>query len=71
MKKVGRPTIVHEVLEHSHRIVIHLADQTCDAGKWVSLSDIANLGKYYAITGESPLPQGVFTCSEQVHQVLS
>lgn len=71
MKTVHHNTIVHEVLEHSHRIVLHKPDQTCEAGKWAGLEAIATLDKYFAVTGESPLPQGVFTCTEQRHQVLS
>lgn len=71
MKKVHYNTVVHEILERSHRIVLHKPDQTCEAGKWAGLDEVATLGKYYAVTGESPLPQGVFTCTEQRHQVLS
>jgi hypothetical protein len=64
-------TLVHEILERSHRIVLHKPDGTCEAGKWAGLDEVANLTKYYAVTGESTLPQGVFTCTDQAHQVLS
>ena len=66
-----KQTVVHEVLEHSHRIVVHKQDSTCVAGAWAGLDKVATHKKYFAIVGESPLPQGVFTCNTVNHQVLS
>ena len=66
-----KQTVVHEILERSHRIVVHKQDGTNVAGKWAGLDEVANQGKYFAICGEHTLPQGVFTTSSVSHQVLS
>lgn len=71
MKQRKQAIIVHEILERSHRIVVHAPDATCSAGAWAGLDEVANHSKYYAVVGDSPLPQGVFTCSDQRHQLLS
>lgn len=62
--------VVHEVLRNEHRIVVIKEDGTVEAGEWVSTSQVANQGPYYAIVGESPLPQGVFTTKEVQHSLL-
>lgn len=71
MKASKSATLIHEVTRAEHRIVIVKGDGTNVAGEWTALSNVASNGKYLAIVGESPLPQGVFTCTEQNHQVLS
>jgi hypothetical protein len=70
MGKKANVEVVHEVNESQHRIVILKPDSTNDAGEWVEHRDVAWNGKYFAVTGNSPLPQGVFTCSVVKHQVL-
>lgn len=71
MKKKVRSTIIHEVTRAEHRIVVINPDGTNTCGVWRGLTEVATNGKLHAIVGESDLPQGVFTCSEQAHQVLS
>lgn len=68
--KSSKSTILHEVNHVQHRIVQVNADGTNKSGEWKALNEIATLDKYFAITGESVLPQGVFTVSEKAHQVL-
>lgn len=69
MKKVGR-TVIHEVNGEQHRIVVLNPDSTNEVGDWVELRQVAHLDQYFAITGPSALPQGVFTCREIPFQML-
>lgn len=62
--------IVHEILSREHRIVLIQEDGTTDAGKWYPSHEVANHRQYFAVVGESVLPQGVFTTKEVDHQVL-
>lgn len=64
-------TVVHEVQETRHRIVVINEDSTNKAGNWVPSTEVAYNDKYYAIMGESVLPGGVFTVREVAHQVLA
>lgn len=70
-KKRSTSTLIHEVTRSEHRIVIVKSDGTNVAGVWRNHLEVATNGKYHAIVGESDLPQGVFTCIEQQHQLLS
>lgn len=67
----AKQILVHEVTRSEHRIVIVKGDGTNVAGEWSALGDVAVNGKYHAIVGESKLPQGIFTCTDHAHQVLS
>lgn len=70
-KKAGGSTLVHEGNhEGQHRIVQLNADGTNEVGKWTEAHQIATYGKYFAISGDSPLPQGVFTTNTVAAQVL-
>ena len=66
-----KSTIVHEVQDHRHRIVILNENGSNVASPWVSFNEVANNDKYFAIIGESELPQGVFTVRVVPHQVLA
>lgn len=71
-RKTLASTLIHEITSTQHRIVNIKPDGTNDAGTWVGLHEIADLNnKHLAIVGESKLPQGIFTCTEHNHQVLS
>ena len=63
--------VIHEVQATQHRIVIINEDSTNIAGEWVPSTEVATVGKYFAIMGESALPGGVFTVRTCAHQVLS
>ena len=63
--------LVHEIRDGLHRIVAFNNDGTNEASEWIGQTEIANLKGWFAITGESALPQGIFTVSEKTHQVLS
>lgn len=66
----GMKVVMHEVHDDQHRIVVFKEDGTNDTGEWVELRQIAHLDGYFAITGPSALPQGVFTCREIPFQQL-
>ena len=66
-----KSTVVHEVSEGQHRIVVLQEDGSNEAGQWTDASNVAVNGKYFSITGESALPQGVFTVKSVPHQVLT
>ena len=72
MAKAQQSKLVHELRDGLHRIVVIEADSN-SAGEWVPQSDVAVSanGKLFAISGESPLPQGIFSTVERGHQVLS
>lgn len=59
-----RKEVLHEVNSTSHRIIFINEDKTSEAGEWAPLAAVASLSDHFAIVGESPLPQGVFTCRE-------
>lgn len=72
MAQSGTPAVViHEVLERQHRIITLHGNGTSEVGSWAGLSEVANQGRNFAVVGESVLPQGIFTCREVDHQVLS
>ena len=66
-------TLVHEITpEGRHRIVAIADDGTNKAGDWVPVADLATLLDCYANADPSnPLPPGIFTVKEKVHQVLT
>lgn len=68
--KSQHATLIHEVNSTQHRIVRLHSDGTNEAGGWVGLHELADLGKFLAVVGESKLPQGIFTCSEHKHQLI-
>lgn len=62
MKKPVGNTLIHETNEGQHRLVMLKPDGTNDTGEWVEQRQVAHLNEtHFAICGESPLPQGVFT----------
>lgn len=63
-------SVIHEVLRGEHRIILFLEDGTTSDGSWTPISEVTKHKGYYAVTGESPLPQGVFTCKEVPHRML-
>ena len=66
-----KSTVIHEVREGLHRIVIVHDDSTNDAGEWTPTDQVAVHGKYFSIQGDHVLPQGVFTVKVVPHQVLA
>ncbi len=70
MKKQVGNVVVHEVVNEQHRLVLLLADGTVEASEWIEVRHVANLKEYFAVVGESPLPQGVFTCRVVAHRLL-
>lgn len=60
-------SVIHEVTEQRHRIILAPAD----AGEWFSVHDVAIHKQYFAVHGASELPQGVFTTRAVEHAVLS
>lgn len=62
--------VLHEVFRNEHRIVLLMEDGTVSDGKWTPIHLVANHKQFFAVVGESPLPQGVFTCREVEHRVL-
>lgn len=71
MKHRGKETVLHEVQDSRHRIVTISPDGTNTSGEWVSVTEVAQHNKYFAIWGDSVLPQGVFTVRGVSHQLLS
>lgn len=69
MKK-GMKIVIHEVYDDRHRIVVCQEDGTNNTGDWAELRQVAHMDEYFAICGESPLPQGVFTCRNVPFQQL-
>lgn len=72
LKRSGSKMIVHE---HSgdgrHRIVTLSIDGTNEPGEWADARKLAQHGKLLAnAEPDNGLPLGVFTVSEQSHQVL-
>lgn len=71
MAKEGKIiAVIHEQTDSQHRIVFIHEDSTNTVGEWVELRQIAALKGHFAVVGESPLPQGIFTCRGVDHQVL-
>lgn len=66
----GMKVVIHEVYDDQHRICIFNEDGTSVVGDWALLKQVAVNGIYFSIVGESPLPQGVFTCREVPFQQL-
>lgn len=63
-------SILHETSKTGHRIVLFLQDGTTNDGPWTPLHEVTRYKQFFAVVGESPLPQGVFTCKEVTHRVL-
>lgn len=63
-------SVVHETSKTAHRIVLFMEDSTTDDGPWTPLHEVTKHKHFYAVVGDSPLPQGVFTCKEVAHRVL-
>jgi len=70
MKRSSNSVIVHEVHLQQHRIVLVGEEQPSNAGQWFGLHEVAKHEQYFAVVGESVLPQGVFTAKVVNHQVL-
>jgi len=66
-----KTTVIHEVREGLHRIIIMQEDGTNEAGEWTPTDQVAVNGKYFSIQGDHVLPQGVFTAKVVSHQVLA
>lgn len=63
-------SVIHESNGSQHRIIVIRDNGTNVPGAWAEQREVAYLDGYFAIMGESPLPQGVFTCRSVDHQVL-
>lgn len=73
MKVKRQVTFIHEVEDTRHRIVVLYSDGVNTPGQWAALHEIAyhDEQELYAITGESVLPQGIFSCKVRQYQVLT
>lgn len=71
--KKSAPVFMHEIRDGQHRIVAVYGDSTNHAGEWVAITEVAYHDEeaLFAVIGEGVLPQGIFRCKVQPHQILS